>query len=171
MLNFTELDLMMKASEISANAVTRMAGLHPRYISRLRSGEVPLTSVMANRIRLAIARIKRGETAIDGALPSACYRFAIAYVAREKGRTPDFVLSADPGRRATADKIWMEASQLRRWALYIANVYLNIPQAELARAAGMSKAAVSYAMNDVEDERGDPELEKLLAAVEGAFSS
>ncbi|MQB43367.1 hypothetical protein [Rhizobium sp. ICMP 5592] len=171
MLNFTELDLMMKASAVSDAAVIRMAGLQTSYLARLRAGQKKLTPVMANRIRLAIARIKRGETSIDGSLPSACYRLAVAYVARERGRTPDFVLSADPGKRATADKIWMEAAQLRRWAIYIANVYLNVPQAELARAACMSKAAVSYAMNDVEDERGDPELEKLLAAVEGAFSS
>ncbi|NTF67713.1 hypothetical protein [Rhizobium rhizogenes] len=171
MLNFSELDLTMKNSGISASDVIRMAGLDTGYIARLRRGEKKLTRVMFMRIRLAIARIKRGETSIDGSLPSACYRLAVAYVARERGRTPEFVLSADPGKRATADKIWMEAAQLRRWALYIANVYLNVPQAELARAAGMSKAAVSYAMNDVEDERGDPDLEKLLAAVEGAFSS
>jgi len=170
MLNFTELDLMMKAADVSANAVTRMAGLHPRYIARLRSGEITLTLTTARRIQLAISRLKRSESNADSALPSACYRLAVAYVAHARGRTPDFVLASDPGKRATADPVWREAAQLRRWAIYIANQYLNLPQAELARAAGMSKAAVSYAMNDVEDERGDPELERLLAAVEGAFS-
>jgi hypothetical protein len=170
MLNFTELDVMMKNAGVTAAAVCRLAQLHPSYFSRLRAGEFKLTIKNANRIRLAIARLRRGDNNVDDALPSACYRLAVAYVAHARGRTPDFVLSADPGKRATADPIWMEASQMRRWAIYIANQYLNLPQAELARAAGMSKAAVSYAMNDVEDERGDPALEALLAAVEGAFS-
>jgi thioredoxin-like negative regulator of GroEL len=170
MLNFTELDLMMKASNISDAAVIRIAGLQTSYLARLRAGVKPLTPTMARRIQLAIARLRRGESNVDRALPSACYRLAVAYVAHARGKTADFVLSADPGKRATADKVWMEAAQLRRWAIYIANQYLNLPQAELARAAGMSKAAVSYAMNDVEDERGDPALEALLAAVEGAFS-
>lgn len=152
----------------------------PRYLWRIRSGKKPLTSKTSQRIRLAIAELKRArkelerEKTTDGRTPSvsrvaAQYRIAIGFVAHMSGVTPHFILSADPARRATADPQWLKAARLRRIALYIANIYLAVPQADLARAAGMSKSNVSCAMGEIEDERETPEIRVILAAVEGAF--
>lgn len=170
MLDIHALDMMIKDAGVTTVAVTRMAELHPRYIARIRNGEFKLTPNVASRIKLAIGRLKRGEKNPGEDMTSGSYRLAIAYVALHLQMKPEAILAADPGRRATADKEWLEASRARRWAIYIANQYLGVRQAELARAAGMSKAAISIAMNDVEDERGNKDLELLLQAVEGAFS-
>ncbi|MGG7535335.1 hypothetical protein [Rhizobium sp. 12,4] len=171
MLDVTHLDELIDRSGLADSAIERMAGLSNAYLYKIRGGRRPLTRVVLTRVRLAIARIRRGETNPNEVMPSGSYRLAVAYVAMMLEMQPETILLADPARRATADVAWMRAARARRWALYIANQYLNVPQAELARAARMSKAAVSIAMNDVEDERGDGVLEKLLAAVEEAFSS
>ncbi|WP_164986473.1 hypothetical protein [Rhizobium leguminosarum] len=171
MLDVAELDRLITPSGFSEGSIERGAGLSNAYLYKIRKGHKPLTRMVLTRVRLAIARIRRGETNVNEVLSSGSYRLAVAYVAMVLEMQPEAILAADPARRATADREWMRLARARRWAVYIANQYLNVPQAELARAARMSKAAVSIAMNGVEDERGDPILEKLLAAVEEAFSS
>ncbi|MBY2992475.1 hypothetical protein HF272_13655 [Rhizobium leguminosarum] len=171
MLDVAHLNELIERSGLAGSAIERMAGLSNSYIYRMRQGSIPLTRRTLSRIRLAMSRLRHGETNPNEVLPSGSYRLAVAYVAMVLEMQPEMILAADPARRATADVAWMRAARARRWAVYIANQYLNVPQAALARAARMSKAAVSIAMNDVEDERGDPILENLLAAVEEAFSS
>ena len=182
MMTIVDIDTAILAAGLEEGDVLRAAQLCPRYLYRVRRGAKPLTSRTTMRIKLAIAELKRAqreagrEKLTDGKQPSASkvaaqYRMAIGFVAVVAGVKPQFILSADPNRRATADPAWLRAANLRRIGLYIANIYLNVPQADLARAAGMSKAAVSVAMNDVEDDRdrGNVEIEAILSAVEGAF--
>lgn len=170
MLDVTHLDALIDRSGLADSAIERMAGLSNSYLYRMRQGSFPVTRRTLTRVRLAISRLRRGETNPNEVMPSGSYRLAIAYVAMMLAMKPEDILAADPARRATADAVWMKAANGRRLALYIANQYLNVPQAELARAARLTKSAVSQAMNAIEDERGDRELELLLAAVEGAFS-
>jgi hypothetical protein len=180
MNTIVEIDTAIAASGFPEGDVLRTARMEARYLSHIRHGRRPLTSKTSARIRLAIAELKRArkeverEKTTDGRKPStsryaAQYRISIAFVAQVAQVTPEFILSADPARRATADPAWLRAARLRRIALYIASVYLNIHQADLARAAGMSKSNVSCAMGDIEDLRGSAEIEAILAAVEGAF--
>lgn len=164
-----ELERTLAASEASKANILRLAGMKDNYLRRLFSGEVKLTRMTLQRIRLAAARAKRMDFAPTGQHAAAGYRLAVAIVARFLGMSPADILAADPAKRATADPAWLAVARQRRLALYVAHIYLGIPQAELARAAGMSKAAVSIAMNDVEDLRGEPETEALLGAIEEAF--
>lgn len=164
--------LMLKAhrDRISDAAIARTAGLDKGYLRLLRSGRRAVTAPMINRIALAISRIKRGDVEPGEALVAAAFRLVIAMVAQNAAVTPDFILSADPARRATADADWLKAAQLRRRALYIANVHLNIDQAKLGRVAGMSKAAVSAGLREFDEATDLPgPLMDLLGAVEGAF--
>jgi hypothetical protein len=136
---------------------------------------------MARRLQLAIVEVKRTrrlaerERDTDGKTPwesraAAQYRLCVSFVANSANVLPRFILDADPGRRATADPQWLRAARLRRIALYIASQYLNIPQADIARAASMSKANVCKALQDLEELRDtDAEIARILAAVEGAF--
>lgn len=149
--------------------ILRLADMKADYVRRLFSGEIRLTRAAFVRLRLAAARARRQDFAPNGHLAAASYRLAVALVADKFSSSPGKILASDPSKRATADPEWMASARLRRLALYVAHIYLRIPQAELAHAAGMSKAAVSIAMNDVEDLRGEPETEALLAAIEEAF--
>lgn len=65
----------------------------------------------------------------------------------------------------------MRLADARRLVCYIAHNYLQVPQASVARAAGMSKAAVCTAVKDIEEarERGDYVHEAFLRSIEEAF--
>lgn len=160
--------------------VIREAGLGVRYLRDIRAGRKPLTSRTIRRIKDALRELRRRRELLekgrkgDGFEPwrsysAAQYRLAVALVTFSAGVSPSFVLSSDPFRRATADPQWMRAANLRRIALYVTNQFLGVEQADLARAANMSKSNVHYTLKDIEDMRGDPELERVLAHVEEAF--
>lgn len=176
-----DIDQAISAAGLTEGEVVRAAKLAPRYLYNIRAGFKPLTPTTIRRLQLAIAELKRiqklaeQEKDTDGKTPwqsraAAQYRLCISFVAHAAGVLPRFILDADPGRRATADPQWLRAARLRRIALYIASQYLNIQQADLARAASMSKANVCKALQDLEEARdSDAEIARILAAVEGAF--
>lgn len=76
-------------------------------------------------------------------------------------------LNADPGRRATSDPVWLAASKTRRIAFSIANQFFGFKISDIARAAGCTKAAVSAAIQELEDQRDhDAQLDALLTRIE-----
>ncbi|KTR08583.1 hypothetical protein NS365_01205 [Aureimonas ureilytica] len=86
--------------------------------------------------------------------------------AREGVATGD-VLRHDPARRATSDAAWLRAARLRQRAIALVNQGLDLPQSELARALGLTPAAVSLAMGAVEDARhDDPQLDRDMDELE-----
>lgn len=164
-----EIYMLMRRYAIAEGAVERLAGFSRGFLGQVRKGRRGLSKPMEVRARLAISRLRHGDRTPGGEFAAAGYRIALSIIADKAGVSPGAILTADPAKRATADAAWLAAAKQRRLALYVAHIYLRIPQAELARAAGMSKAAVSIAMNDVEDLRGEPETEALLGAIEEAF--
>jgi len=176
----SDLDRTIKNSGFPEAEILRVAGIEPRYLYHVRRDRRNLTPRLAVRVKLAIDRLKRSarldaaERETDGATPhkssvAAQYRIALALVASVTGAQVSEVLAADPSRRATADAGWMKAAETRRLALYVANQYLNVPQSALARAARMTKSAVSIAMKELEDLRDRPDVHAVLELVEGAF--
>lgn len=147
--------LMEKAGSlnISLSDLCRSAGCSQDWLWRIRIKQRPATRQTLNRLRLAMSRVRAGDTSALETNASALYRMAVAHVCQIRGLQPEQLLISDPSRRATADADWLNFARHRRYALYVANVIFNVPQAELARVTGMSRAAVSIAMNDVEDER------------------
>lgn len=178
--NVADIDSAITAAGLGELAVLQAAGMCPRYLYRIRRGIKPLTPRGSKRLMQAIAELKREqaleakEDASDKSRPwaskvSAQYRMAVIYVARASDVTPSFILKSDPGLKATADPEWLKAARLRRIALYIANQYLHVPQADLARAAGMGRAAVCRAVQELEDIRDQPDISIILTALEEGF--
>lgn len=182
MLNtaLADLERAIRASGFTEAEIVRAAGIEPRYLGKVRRGYRNLSPRLVIRTKLAIDRLKRaqrqaaGERETDGATPhkssiAAQYRLALATVEAITGHKAAAVLDQDPAKRATADPAWLAASHARRLALYIANQYLNIPQADLGRAARMTKSAVCQAIQELEDLRDQEEIRRALDLVEGAF--
>lgn len=176
-----DIDTAIKSAGLRDNEVLREAGMDGRYLDKIRRGLKPLTPRTSIRIKLAIAELKRQkrleerDKATDGrqaweSRSAAQFRMAVSFVALAGNVKPSFILAADPARRATADPQWLRAARLRRIALYIANQFLHVTQADLARAASMTKSNVCTALKQLEDERGNSEIETILSAVEEAFS-
>lgn len=182
MNSVAEIDLAIKSAGLVEGEVLRAAGVAPRYLYNIRSGLRPLTQRTVVRVRLAISQLKRQRDLEakgrdvelrfpDRSAAIRSYRLAVALVAHRANLQPGFILAADPSRRATADEQWMRATRLRRLAIYITVTYLDIPQADMARALGVSKATVSLLLKELGDERERPEIEAALAYVEEAFQS
>ncbi len=182
MNSVAEIDLAIKSAGLVECEVLRAAGVASRYLYNIRAGLRPLTPRTVNRVRLAIAQLKRQRDLeakgrdLELRFPERSsairsYRLAVALVAHKANVQPGFILAADPSRRATADEQWMRATRLRRLAIYITVTYLDIPQADMARALGVSKATVSLLLKELGDERERPEIEAALAYVEEAFQS
>lgn len=59
--------------------------------------------------------------------------------------------------------------QARRFAIYLTVVHFGMPQARLARAAGMTRQQVSLACQRTEDAREEPAVDEVLDAMAGAL--
>lgn len=121
------------------------------------------------------AALGRGKMAFAGepgpAETHGAYKLCLAYAARELNRNPKVVLASDPARKATSDPQWLEAAEVRRLAFWLATRLLGFAQADVGRAAGVTRAAVSTAVQALEDERDhDKQLDKLLNHIEEVFA-
>lgn len=170
----------------------RQADLSERYFADIRMGRKPLTEKTYNKICAAISCLDRESETLYSASRAddkkqtlavkyltiqtrenpivVQYRMLLSFVCWIEKASIRQILASDPRRRATADDAWMEAARIRRITIYIACVHLGLRQADVARAAGMSRAAVCGALKDVEDLRGDPHVQTVIGAFEEAFS-
>lgn len=175
-----DIDRRIYHSRVRESDVLRAAGMDQRHLDKIRRGKFGLTEKTYRRVMSALKEVQRmRKLSLDEktdvpvspvtSLTARQYRLAVAFVCRAADATPSDVLLSSPSLRATADAAWLRAAKLRRLALYICNTYLGISQADLGRAAGMSRAAVCGLLKDIEDLRGEPETEGLLKAIEEAF--
>lgn len=101
----------------------------------------------------------------------ACIILAAFSAGDEWDKKAKSALAADPARRATADPAWLSAAHTRRIAFAIANQVFGFSISDVARAAGVTKAAVSAAIREIEDGRDtDPALDRLLNRIEEIVS-
>lgn len=145
--------------------IAHAADLDPSYLSHLRAGRFKPRLAMIARLRLAISRLKQRQT--DGpASAVAFYRMALDASAAALGLDPDEVHASDPHARQAACKGWRDACLARWLAQYLLNAVHNIPQADVARASGVTRQAVSLAMREIENRRSEPAFDALLARLE-----
>lgn len=64
------------------------------------------------------------------------------------------------------DKRWRQAADIRAQAIYLVNTALNVEQHFLARASGLTPAAVCLALRRIEDRRDEPQIERLITFAE-----
>lgn len=100
------------------------------------------------------------------AVASAVFEAFLASACRHLSLDLAVVKASEPSRRATACHSWRQQAYVRQLALYLANQATGLPQAELARAIGVTRAAVCAAVREVEDRRDEPTFDALVAAIE-----
>ena len=148
--------------------IARMAKMSYSHLRDVRRGRRPATPELLAQLGIAVRRLKlRG---IDVKLERrAIYRVVLALTAQSLGLDPVSVQVSDPGAKKAANREWREASLARWMAQYLLNTKLNMPQAQVARASGVTKQAVSLAMREIELKRDDPEFDARLAKLEDVF--
>jgi hypothetical protein len=159
-----EIEERRVALGVSVSALERAASIGVNHYHALRSGDHQPRPALTARLKLALQRFKlRLSCAEDREFAVAvAYRALIAMAARELGEDPASVHAQDPGRRATHNPAWMRAAEVRRLAVYLLNAGCGFTQTDTARAAGMTKQAVSLACRAIEDRRSDEAFERLV---------
>ncbi|WP_057465789.1 helix-turn-helix domain-containing protein [Pseudovibrio sp. POLY-S9] len=162
------LDSAREAANITQKQLVAAAGLDPSTYRRfLRGDRTPQQSTL-KRLDYALQNIRRTGQCVQFQTAHLVFRLCVATLCVKANLDPEAVLSHKPSDRRTADPDWAAAAEVRRRALYLANTACGVSQADLARVANLTRAAVSLALNAMEDNRDDPEVEQLFSLVEGA---
>lgn len=150
---------------LSQSKLACLAGINQRHYGEIAARRTEPRRGTIAKLKLALSRHQKGDLP---EIPFMVYRLCLANVCQAARVPVEQVLTQEPSRRATFDPVWKQAAELRGRALYIAHTICGIPQAQLAQAADMTTAAVSLAMNRMED-ASDPDEDLLFQAIETAL--
>ena len=158
--------------KIPIDRLCAAAEVAPRHYYRLVARRVSPRGSTISRLNMALQRHKIGFGAEAHELaPHAALKATMVLAAFCLKADARAALDADPAQRATSNPEWMAAARVRRVAIYVANQFFGFAQADLARAAGVTRQAVSNAIKELEDERDhDAALKALLDQLEEVFS-
>lgn len=176
-MTFRQIEAKRVQMKIPVRRLCAAAGYDVRAFERVRAGEKQAQPSTLAKLQLALKRFGTGFGGDAGAIaPHAAVKGCIALAAFYLDSDVKAALNADPSRRATANAEWMQAAQVRRLGLWIANQWFGFKQADLARAAGMTKQAVQAAVSELEWERdregGDNRaLDRTMRRIEEDFSA
>jgi transcriptional regulator with XRE-family HTH domain len=157
--------LARRPAKMPLAQLARLAGMHPGHLAEMVAGRRPPTEASLARIRMALMRLRSRAT--EGPLAEFClYQALLARAAAALGLEVALVRASGP-----ADKIRTPqaraAAQARWLAFYLMNVGYGVTGAMVARAAGVSKNAVSLALQEVELRRDtDAAFARLLEDLE-----
>jgi len=141
----------------------------------MRKGTCAPQAATLGRLQTALDRLRRGVGGEAYSLaPHAAFKACMVVAAAYMQADVKAVLDADPSRRATANPEWQRAAEVRRVGYFIANQLLGFKISDLARAAGVTKQAVSRAIPELEWERdreggNNQQLDELLNQLEEDF--
>lgn len=166
------LDERRRAAGMSQEALAVAAGLSSRGYRKYLAGHCQPTSDTLKRLQRALDAQARptGATGDDKrpALILAVWAGFLAHTA------PFYGVSVDEARdRATFRSFDPRAhaiSRARQAAIYLTNTALDVPQHELARCFGLTRAAICIAMRAVEDRRDDAAFDAMLAGASRAIT-
>lgn len=160
-----EIEARRAKAGIPVSRLAAAANLSARvYFYHLHGERVPSAGTIG-RLKAALARLTgRAATApaTEARLVLLVYLAVLGVVCQQAGVATADVHRHDPNRRATADPDWQRAAKLRRRTVYLVNTAYGVAQSEIARAIGVTPAAVSLACKAIEDEREDPATDLLF---------
>lgn len=151
---------------MSLGAVARHAEVNRSHLYQLRKGHHRASKPTVAKLKSALAARQRHDH-LGAGMMRASYRAALIVAALLLGLDPDQVLASPAAANRPANRAWRQAAMARRLALYGCNVGLGMSQSEAARAAGLTRAAVSLGIKKIEDLRDDAQFDLLAAKLEG----
>ncbi len=161
--------------KIPLTRLCAQAGVGRQTYHDAQRGRSRPTGTTLGRLQTALKRFHMGFGGEAGDIaPHAAFKACMVVAAAYMDADPKAALEADPGRRATANPEWQRAAEVRRVGYFIANQFLGFKISDLARAAGVTKQAVSSAVRELEWERDreggkNRQLDQLLSKLEEVF--
>jgi transcriptional regulator with XRE-family HTH domain len=165
-LTFDEIDQRRAAAGIAPYALCRKAQVQPGTYYRLKTGKHAAKRRTLQRLAAAL----EAGPAPDRKAPAPevlrqHFNLMLNTCAQAAGIPVPDALNVNPHANRPRDLNWIAAMRVRQLAVYLVITEGNVRGAELARAIGTTKQAVSKALRAVEDRRDDPALDRLLEIV------
>lgn len=156
--------------KVSVVSLCTQAGVgRQTFYEALKGVQVARPATLA-KLSAALGRFKLSYTGDPGPMAAhATYRMALLLSAQVLGADPRQALFSDPADKATANKEWRESARVRRLAFWLANGLLGFKVTEIARAAGVTKQAVSSAIKELEDDES-AEMRRIRRQLEEIFA-
>lgn len=163
-----EINRRRAVMKITISELCRQAGVGVRTYHDALAGTCTMRPATLAKLAAALDRCRRANAGSGPAGNQAAYRAAIVLAAMLTKADARAALAADPAAKASANPLWLAAAQTRRLAFWIANGQLGLRVTDIARAAGVTKQAVSSAIRELEDD-DDPETRKARRQMEEVF--
>lgn len=159
------LEELRKKSSITIASLCATAGVSVDTYHRLRRHPDQARSLTIDRLADALKKLRSGNR-LDPAdrvvTVELIYGGFLAQVAPFFKVTPEQVRAQNPRAATTADKAWSTVAHARQTAVYLTHVFGGVPQRAIARAIGLTEAAVCKAIQSIEDRRDDPKLDRMI---------
>lgn len=164
---FSDIERARVENGIGVLAFCRAAGINYSVWHRAKRRGWQPRGLTLKRMETALLaanrRPSKGRAApVRPDLIAALYRAYVVTIAKARGLDPAAVLASDPGLRATLCAAWQQAAEIRAMAVYCTCIELDLQGAQVARALGLTRQAVSLMLRRVEDFRDDPLLDQLI---------
>lgn len=159
----TEVERERERVKMSHATLCSRAKVHAATWFYLRKGEQAPRAGTIERLKAAVANARPPKPSAA----AAQYRAIVALLALISGEDPEAMLAQDFSAHQTPTLPgWLKAATLRRQAMYVAAVELQIGNADLGRALNCSRQNIKQARDSIEDARDkDPRLNALLDRV------
>jgi len=170
--DFLMMEDKRKSLNITQEILERRAGLSNGYYSRLLYGRRQGSAEVMRRLQMALNRLAAGQYGGMDALlqkDQAIIKLAIALICEAQGLEAAAVQGQRPEMRATGSALWLRAARVRGEAWSLVNGVFGLRGVEIAKAAGVSKAAVSVALRKVEERREDGAYDAQMTRLERAI--
>ncbi|MCK1407640.1 hypothetical protein [Bradyrhizobium sp. 76] len=140
---------------ISIPRLCTAAGIHPRSYEVARAGKGGVRKTTLRKLSDALDRHgERVEPEERRTLCQSYVRKVTRDLARQSGWDPELMLNQDFSSENTNDPVWLQASRLRRCAIYlVVEGLFSGKRAPVARAIGISRQAVHKGVAAIEAER------------------
>lgn len=161
------IEQVRQAHGISQNKLAAEAGLSRTWYQTIHADPSRASEAVLSRLAGALRRLREGQRhdeAMLASLVAATYGGFLAAVCRELVLDVAAVRAADPRAGRTADPAWRAAARARQLAIYLTNISLGVQQRVLARAVGLTPAAICLGLKTIEDLRDDPAIDALIEA-------
>lgn len=157
-----------EALGLPLSAVAMAAGIDEKTYRRIAGGTCQPHPSTAKKIDAAIAQLKQVGRAPrlpqSVRLIRAVFEGQVAAQALSLGLNPADIKRQAPELNRPKDPAWLAAARVRRRAMYLVVVALDVPAAKVAEALGLTRQAVSKAIKELEDARDEPAIDAELEA-------
>jgi transcriptional regulator with XRE-family HTH domain len=158
--NFFAIERARRAAGLSVARLCALAGVDRGTYARLRAGQTSAAhAATIRKLSRALAELEQAPAR----LMTAFIRGTTALLAQLAGDDPVAIASHDFSVQRPTNKQWLAAARLRRLAIHIATVELDMPRVALARALNCKRQSVHEALAWVNEASEDPAIAELLA--------